>query len=93
MVNPDDILTVVEICIQYGAKRVVLFGSCAYKCPEEANDIDILCYGVPAEKWVRMYSKITFAVDSLVDLIASEACDQELLEYWEGYGRVLYDSS
>ena len=91
-VSRNDILKVVEMCRQYGATRVVLFGSCVYKSPEEANDIDILCYGVPAEKWVDLYSDIEFGIDSPVDLLSAAQCDQELRNYWEGYGIMLFDS-
>jgi hypothetical protein len=60
------------------------------KGPEKANDIDILCYGVPAEKWIELYRDAMFGVDSAVDLISADCCDLPLLPYWEGYGCCLF---
>jgi predicted nucleotidyltransferase len=89
MVFKEEIDLVSQIIQKFGATRIVLFGSCAYKSIEEANDIDILCYGVNPYQWLVMCRQIDLAVKSSVDVIDSNDIDEELRENWESYGKVL----
>jgi predicted nucleotidyltransferase len=77
---------------RYGAKKVLLFGSCFEKPEEEANDIDLAVYGLPPGEWLHMLNDLMWA-DELngksVDLISAESQAPVLVYAREG--EVIYE--
>ena len=88
MVRASNILKAVEICRKYGSHKVLLFGSAARKPVTEANDIDIVCYGVYER---RARSNLFFDLsylDDPVDITFDDDVDTHVLRDWEAYGQV-----
>jgi predicted nucleotidyltransferase len=90
MVPKREIGVVSQIIQNFGASRIILFGSCAYKSIEEAHDIDILCYGVDSSRWLEMCNEVGNSVSSAVDIVDAQDIDEELRRDWEGYGKLLF---
>jgi predicted nucleotidyltransferase len=62
---------IISISREFGAEKVLLFGSCLEKV-ESAQDIDIAVKGGKPEKFFEMYGKILGVIDSEIDLIPLE---------------------
>ena len=93
MVHSSNIVKAVEICRKYGSYKILLFGSAARKPLAEANDIDIVCYGVRER---RARSNLFFdlsALDDPVDITFDDDVDAHILRDWEAYGQVLWAES
>jgi len=76
MLRPESIAYIKEIAERYGAEKVLLFGSCLAVPEEEANDIDLVVYGLdPLAHW-DMRAEMSWP-DELngkwVDLIRAES--------------------
>ena len=93
MVLEKEIRVVSQIIQKFGASRIILFGSCAYRSIEEAHDIDILCYGVDSHRWLEMCNEVGKSVYSAVDIVDALDIDDELRCDWEGYGKLLFDKN
>lgn len=79
----------VRIARDYGATRVVLFGS-AVDRPAEARDLDLAVEGVEGWGFYRLGAQLDRALGVSVDLMALHPPTpaSRLVEKW---GRVLYD--
>ena len=75
MLNPESIAFIKSIAERYGAEKVLLFGSCLELPEEEANDIDLVVYGLDELAHWDMQNDLTWR-DELggksVDLIRAE---------------------
>ncbi|MCL0095665.1 nucleotidyltransferase domain-containing protein [Dehalococcoidia bacterium] len=80
---------IVDISEEFGAEKVLLFGSCL-EGVESAQDIDIAVKGVKPEKFFEMYGKILGVVDSEVDLIPLEDAREHFSKRILETGRVIY---
>lgn len=67
-VRPDHIDAVKRLCREYGATRLVLFGS-AVDDPEHAEDLDLAIDGVPGWTIWELAGRIERAVDVPVDVV------------------------
>ena len=75
MLKPESIAYIKEIAERFGAERILLFGSCLQKSQEEANDIDLLVYGLDAFQHWDMAREIMWAPElgnKPVDLVRAE---------------------
>jgi len=55
MLRSESIACIKSMAKQFGAEKVLLFGSCLEGPEEEANDIDIVVYGLnPVAHWKMM---------------------------------------
>ncbi|MEW5873374.1 MAG: nucleotidyltransferase domain-containing protein [Chloroflexota bacterium] len=73
---------------QYGASRVVVFGSLAHAAWFNAwSDIDLAAWGIPPERFYAAVAAVTgLSPRFKVDLLDAEACRSELLRVIEGEG-------
>ena len=58
MLKPESIAFIKEVAERFGAEKILLFGSCLQKTQEEANDIDLLVYGLDVFKHWDMAREI-----------------------------------
>ncbi|MCF6147692.1 MAG: DNA polymerase III subunit beta [Candidatus Kuenenia sp.] len=71
----------------YGATRLILFGSAAEK-PDEANDIDIACDGIPGWKLFEFAAKLEDELGRSLDIVPLSPTTR-FTEYIKTKGKVL----
>ena len=85
----DHIHTAVRIARDFGATRVVLFGS-ALDRPAQARDLDLAVEGVPGWTFYALGARLDRTLGVPVDLVALDD-PTPFSRHIEGAGRVLYD--
>jgi predicted nucleotidyltransferase len=76
-----------ELRQQFGAQRVVLFGSLAREELTAHSDIDLAVWGIPPEKFYSAVAFVTGAsISWSVDLIDGDDCPPALLQSIETEG-------
>lgn len=68
MIDPEDKSIIVELAEEYGADRVVLFGSSADP-DRAARDIDLGVEGVAPERFFEFYGELIFRLSKPVDVV------------------------
>ena len=86
----EEIELIITLSKEFGAEKVLLFGSCA-DSPEEARDIDVAVGGIPAERFFDLYGKILAAVKDEVDLLPFEDLDSYFTSRITETGKVIYE--
>jgi len=75
MLKPESIDYIKAVAERFGAEKILLFGSCIEKNQDEANDIDLLVYGLSSFQHWDMIREIMWAPEldkKSVDLIRAE---------------------
>ncbi len=72
-----------------GAKRVVLFGSCATN-PATASDVDLAVEGIPLTRLLDADVEVHAAMDAPTDLVSREE-NPTLYDVVVRYGKVIYE--
>jgi predicted nucleotidyltransferase len=75
VLNPESIAYIKAIAKRFGAEKVLLFGSCLEKTQNEANDIDLIVYGLDAFRHWDMACEMMWAPEldkKPVDLVRAE---------------------
>jgi predicted nucleotidyltransferase len=85
-----ELAKVVRLSKEFGAEKVLLFGSCLDDV-ESAHDIDVAIKGVKPEKFFEMYGRILGEVDSELDLIPLEDTREHFAKRILEKGKLLYD--
>jgi predicted nucleotidyltransferase len=75
---------------EFGAKRVLLFGSCLENI-ETAGDIDIAVSGIKPREFFKYYGKVSMAVDNEVDIIDLDDVREHLYKRVLSKGQVIYE--
>ena len=86
----SELTKIVDISKDFGADRVLLFGSCLEDVAR-ARDIDIAVSGVPAKDFFRYYAHVSAEVKDEVDIIDLDDVDDYLHKRIMSKGRVLYE--
>lgn len=81
---------IVALSKEFGAKKVLLFGSCA-EHPKDARDIDVAVSGVPPEDFFELYGKILAAIKDEVDLLPFEDLDGYFADRILETGKIVYE--
>lgn len=89
MIAEEQIEQCVEAAKEYGAKKVVLFGSALYD-PEHARDIDIIVSGVSGWDVIRMGADMEDRVNVPVDVVSGDE-KGDFVEMNLKRGKVLYE--
>ena len=89
MVDQKQVLVCVQVAKEYGATKVVLFGSAATD-PGNARDIDLLCSGVPDRDFVPMLAEMENRTMVPVDVV-SEPPNTAFTEMANKYGKLMYE--
>lgn len=88
-VSQEQIERCVDIARDFGATRLILFGS-AQESPETARDIDLAFEGVEGWRQFEMGARMEEEVHANIDLIPLRP-DDRFSRYVERKGRVLYE--
>ena len=83
---------IVEISKEYGAEKIILFGSCL-KNIKSANDIDIAVAGVKPRDFFYYYGKVSMTVDDRIDIVDLDEIKGHLYNRILDKGKVLYEKS
>lgn len=67
-VDPKQIERAVALAKEYGATRLILFGS-ALRTPTEANDLDLACDGVPGWKLYELGARLEEELRIPLDIV------------------------
>jgi len=66
--NPEHLKTITALAKDYGATRLILFGS-AQSSPESARDLDLACDGITGWKLYELAARIEDAIDLPLDIV------------------------
>ncbi|MDR1376977.1 MAG: nucleotidyltransferase domain-containing protein [Synergistaceae bacterium] len=75
MLKPESIAYIKTVAERFGAEKILLFGSCLEKSQDEANDIDLVVYGLDAFQHWDMACEIMWAPEldkKPIDLVRAE---------------------
>jgi len=81
---------IVTISREFGAKKVVLFGSCISDI-DSARDIDIAVSGVKPRDFFKFYGKVSMIIDDEVDLIDLDDVREHLRKRILSKGKLIYE--
>ena len=81
---------IASISKEFGAKKVLLFGSCLEDI-ESARDIDIAVRGIKPREFFKYYGKVSMAVDGEVDIIDLDDVREHLYKRVLSKGQVVYE--
>lgn len=85
-----EVAKIVTISEAFGAKKVLLFGSCLENV-ETAHDIDIAVAGIRPQDFFKYYSKVSLAVDDEVDVVDLDDAREHLYNRILAKGKVIYE--
>lgn len=88
----NELAKIVEISKEFGAEKVVLFGSCL-EGAEAVHDIDIAVVGIKHRDFFKYYGKVSMAIDDEVDIIDLDDIREHLHKRILSKGKVIYESS
>lgn len=89
-ITKENIETAIEMAKEFGAKKLLLFGS-ALDNPSEANDLDIGISGIQTSKFFLYAGKLEDKIRVNVDLVPLDQ-DSPFIEYIKRNGRYIYES-
>ncbi|MFQ6034551.1 MAG: nucleotidyltransferase family protein [Sedimentisphaerales bacterium] len=81
---------IASISKEFGAKKVLLFGSCLEDI-ESARDIDIAVSGIKPREFFKYYGKVSMAVENEVDIIDLDDVREHLYKRVLSKGQVVYE--
>jgi len=77
---------------EFGATRVVLFGSYARRTAVAASDIDLLVYGIPLRQIVAATVKVSGMLGGVrADVVPAELVEPVIRDRAEADGRILFE--
>lgn len=79
-----------DISKEFGAKKVVLFGSCLDDV-ESARDIDIAVSGIKPREFFKYCGRVSMAVDDEIDIIDLDEVREHLCKRVLSKGQVVYE--
>ncbi|MEW6685169.1 MAG: nucleotidyltransferase domain-containing protein [Candidatus Edwardsbacteria bacterium] len=86
----NELAKIVEITKEFGAKKLLLFGSCLEDI-ESARDIDIAVSGINPKDFFRYYGKVSQAVRDEVDIIDLDEVREHLCRRILSKGKTIYE--
>lgn len=88
-ISTEDLRRSIEILRDFGATRILLFGSGAIS-PETAQDIDLGCQGIPPRHFFLAAGKLLQEITSPIDLIDLTP-NTPRNEFIRAHAKVLYE--
>jgi len=85
-----ELAKIVDISREFGARKVLLFGSCLSDM-KSARDIDIAVSGINPKDFFKFYGKVSMIVDDEVDLIDLDDVREHLRNRILSKGKILYE--
>ncbi|MCJ7578426.1 MAG: nucleotidyltransferase domain-containing protein [candidate division Zixibacteria bacterium] len=84
-----ELAKIVDISREFGARKVLLFGSCLSDM-KSARDIDIAVSGIKPRDFFKFYGKVSMFVDDEVDLIDLDDIREHLRNRIFSKGKLIY---
>jgi predicted nucleotidyltransferase len=81
---------IASISKEFGAKKVLLFGSCLEDV-ESARDIDIAVSGIEPREFFKYYGKVSMALDGELDIVDLDDIREHLHKRVLSNGQVVYE--
>jgi len=88
-VTEIDINKSIEIAKEFGATKIILFGSCV-ESPDDAQDLDIACEGVEGWKIFELAGKLEDTLHIQVDVVPLSP-QTPFIKHIEKWGKVIYE--
>ncbi len=85
-----DLEKIITISKEFGAERILLFGSCLEDI-ESARDIDIAVSGINPRYFFKYYGKVSMEADVEVDIVDLDDVRKHLCKRILSKGRVVYE--
>ncbi len=85
-----ELAKIVKISKEFGARMVLLFGSCLEDI-KLARDIVIAVSGVKPREFFKYYGRVSMAVDDEVDIIDLDDVREHFYKRILSKGRVIYE--
>jgi predicted nucleotidyltransferase len=85
-----ELAKIVDISREFGARKVLLFGSCLLDM-KSARDIDIAVSGIKPKDFFKFYGKVSMIVDDEVDLIDLDDVREHLRNRILSKGKLIYE--
>jgi len=79
-----------SISKEFGAKKVLLFGSCLEDI-ESAQDVDIAVSGIEPREFFKYYGKVSMAVENEVDIVDLDDIREHLYKRVLLSGEVIHE--
>lgn len=83
-----ELTKIINICREFGASKVLLFGSCLSDV-DSASDIDIAVSGVKPRDFFKFYGKVSMIAEDEVDLIDLDDIREHLRNRILSKGKIL----
>ncbi|MBD3232125.1 MAG: hypothetical protein GF315_00210 [candidate division Zixibacteria bacterium] len=90
MTFDTELKKIIRISKEFGAKKVILFGS-YFRDADSAHDIDIAVSGIDPKRFFKYYGKVSMVVGPEVDIIDLDDIRQHLRKRILSRGEVLYE--
>lgn len=81
---------IVDISKEFGAKKVLLFGSCV-KDISSGHDIDVAVSGIKPGDFFKFYGKVSMEVENEVDIVDLDDIREHLYKRILSKGKILYE--
>ena len=81
---------IVDISKEFGAKKVLLFGSCIEDI-NSVHDIDIAVSGIKPREFFKYYGKVSMEVEDEVDIVDLDEVREHLYKRILSKGKILYE--
>ncbi|MDQ1265859.1 MAG: uncharacterized protein QG635_1011 [Bacteroidota bacterium] len=90
-VTPEQINKAIDIAREYGASRLLLFGS-ALTDPDNANDLDLGVDGIKGLKFFEYGGALDFALKIPVDIVDLSS-NTRFINHIKKTGKFIYDTT
>ncbi len=81
---------IVNISKKFGAKKVLLFGSCLEDI-NKARDIDIAVSGIKPREFFKYYGKVSMTLYNEVDIVDLDDIREHLYKRILSKGKIIYE--
>lgn len=88
----SELVKIVGISKEFGAKKVLLFGSCIEDI-ESAHDIDIAVSGIKPKDFFKYYGKVSMALKDEVDIVDLDDLREHIYKRILSKGKIIYEKS
>jgi predicted nucleotidyltransferase len=90
-VTQEHIEIAIKLAKEYGATRILLFGSALYD-PENANDLDLGVEGIEPSKFFLFGATLEDIILKTVDIVPLEL-NSPFVDHIKKYGKYIYDTT
>jgi predicted nucleotidyltransferase len=85
----EELIRIIEFSKNYGADKVILFGSCLDDL-NSARDIDIAVSGIKPKDFFKYYGKVSMEIEDEVDIVDLDDLRAYFRQKVISQGKVLY---